>query len=198
MSVFIAVLSRVLLSYDGMFFELLEESARAMQSTVDDAMKKLVESFSESVDCLTVTQKRKAVALAACKLLTLSHPVILCNWDVLINIVVDVSQELKTDDLFVPTAAGRDKASLYKMLRMGRGQEEEEEEHSGKEYENNPELKRRARLESEDPIQTISLEDTLRMSLEEAQSNLGMDDFNRTLGSVDESLRSQLTALLSP
>jgi len=92
----------------------------------------------------------------------------------------------------------RDKASLYKMLRMGRGQEEEEEEHSGKEYENNPELKRRARLESEDPIQTISLEDTLRMSLEEAQSNLGMDDFNRTLGSVDESLRSQLTALLSP
>lgn len=60
-----------------------------------------------------------------------------------------------------------------------------------------PEAVRRRRAEEEDPINTVSLGQACRESLQFAQQRLGESDFAVCYNSVDGTLRQQLENLLS-
>lgn len=106
-AVFIALLARLLIVNENCFFQILQEAAKRTGTAEDFALDKFVGALGESVDYLSVTTKRKAIALAATRILVVSNPVVRQHWETLLNIIVDVLQEVQSEAIFVPGSVGR-------------------------------------------------------------------------------------------
>ncbi|XP_076243616.1 importin beta11 isoform X2 [Calliopsis andreniformis] len=183
MTMYLSIVARVLWFYKDIFIQIISEITRIMNK--DEAREEVVlgQIINEWVDhmpFITQLERRKLLALALCSLLEAnSPPSVLEHFpDIMSNIVETLNDITKIDNI------------EYTFSEQSSSSEYEDDEYGIK-------LDQEKRLAFNDPVNCVSLKDTLQNQLITLRRLMGDNQFNQLMLTLDSETDKQLKHYVS-
>lgn len=184
MSMYLSLISRVVLHNRPCLTTLLQGKAMELGKTEDEIMKHLLKVWLEKMALVQPIERRKLLGLALTSLLTANSGVIHDHFCGLVLAICEVLNDIiKTDDL----GACIDSLLVTDNDNLRLDEEDEEEtEHE----------KRKRELARKDPVMTVALREYLGSQMSLIQQNLGPVIFEQLMGTVDSETMESLNGYI--
>lgn len=182
LSVYLSLLSRVILHNPNCFADLLLEKASESHKEIGVVLGKLLDIWIEKMPLINPVERRKLLGLALACLLTTGSEVVydrICG--ILLAIVEVLNDITKCDNLSAQTDS-----LVLKPEDFVYQEEDEETEHD----------RRKKELSKQDPVHTIVLRDYLYSQISRLQQSVGASKFEDFMGTVDVETMQQLQQYL--
>ncbi|XP_072166659.1 importin-11-like [Diadema setosum] len=183
MTMYLSLLSRIIIRDQQYFFQLLDIVAKEYNSTAEEVLTALIQTWVDRTDQLTQAERRKLTGLAFASLLTSNSPVVTERLPDMMYVVVEVLHDVCREE--------NDQQVDYLVMS-----DESEEEDQEDEYETLHE-KRQRRLSKQDPVHNTSFPDYVKFQLAKCERLHGPAAFQQIMDSVDVEVRQQLQGFIS-
>ncbi|KAH0512365.1 Importin-11 [Microtus ochrogaster] len=185
MSVYLAVMGRVLLQNASFFSSLLNEMGREFNQEMDQLLGNVIEMWVDRLDNITQPERKKLSALALLSLLPSDNSVIQDKFCAIINISVEALHDVMTEDPETRTYKDCMLMCHHEVPKVTEDEEPPTEQD-----------KRKKMLALKDPVHTVSLQQFIYEKLKAQQEILGEQGFQSLMETVDTEIVTQLQEFL--
>lgn len=172
----LAVLSRVILQNCDIFSKVVQEVAHNLSKPVEEVFKKLLDIWTDRINCVTQPERRKLCGLAIARLLDFNSQVVVEKFPDLMIMIVEILHDICREDNGVQCD------SLIISSVDDLEDDDLDTEHD----------RRKRLLSVKDPVHTVSLKDCVMSQLQSCQRLHGEQTFNQMMTSVDSEITAQL------
>lgn len=185
MSIYLAVMGRVLLQNASFFSSLLNEMGHEFNQEMDQLLGNVIEMWVDRMDNITQPERKKLSALALLSLLPSDNSVIQDKFCGIINISVEALHDVMTEDPETRTYKDCMLMSHHEEPKVTEDEEPPTEQD-----------KRKKMLALKDPVHTVSLQQFIYEKLKAQQEILGEQGFQSLMETVDTEIVTQLQEFL--
>ncbi|KAK6643744.1 hypothetical protein RUM43_000007 [Polyplax serrata] len=185
MSMYFTVICRVLLYSKDVFSQVLEKAASLKSRMAESLLEQILIVWNKVMPLVTQLEKRKLFALALSSLLTVQSSVVLSQFSAIVrNIVEALNDVMGMDNL---------SAELNSLMLAEDGYTvEDEDADEGSKIE-----RRKKELNEYDPVYKIELKAYLQSQLDGLKDQIGQNNFESLLQTLDDEILEQCRMYIS-
>ncbi|KAJ8915196.1 hypothetical protein NQ315_015419 [Exocentrus adspersus] len=183
MSMYLCILSRVLLSSHDIFTRVLNIVAQSHNETDEVTLGHIMDVWLDKMRNVSQLDQRKLLGLALANLLTTRSRTVLQRFGlIMLNILESLNDITKTEENGIMTDS----------LVLSEGQSPSHFDEDGDSYYETDHDQRKKQLILSDPVHTIVLKDYLQSQIYELRNHVGLQQYQQLLQAVDADTISQL------
>ncbi|KAJ8961664.1 hypothetical protein NQ318_021262 [Aromia moschata] len=183
MTMYLCILSRVLLSSHDIFTRVLNNLAQAHNETDEATLSKVIDVWLDKMRNVSQLDQRKLLGLALTNLLTTqSKPVLERFRLIMLHILESLNDITKSED----------NGTMIDSLVLSEGQSPSHFDEDGDGYYETDHDQRKKQLVLSDPVHTVVLKDYLQSQMYQLRNQVGLQQYQQLLQSVDADTVSQL------
>ncbi|XP_076251460.1 importin beta11 [Rhynchophorus ferrugineus] len=186
MSMFLCILSRVLLSSHEVFTRILSNLSQELSESDETTLGKILDSWLHSMPNVSQVDQRKLLGLALTNLLTTQSPTVLHRFNPIMTQILEALNDITKSD---------DDGVMTDSLVLAEGQSPSYFNEDGGYYETDHD-QRKKQLILSDPVHTIVLKDYLQSQIVELRKQVG-PQYEQLLNTLDADVISQLKGYIS-